>query len=106
MLTISTRERLRLAPARNAAELAAKPNFAAIHRRCAAMVASYANSIHVLVTDMQPDSEALVRGTERLRAAQDAVAATVGHWDEDDNGSVVDEQEAEIIFDEIDDIYR
>jgi len=95
MLSISTREPLVLVGTRNTAEITSRPDFITIRRRCDAMVAGYANSIHVLVSDMQPDRDALVRGAERLRAVQNVMIG---------DGTV--DEETEIIFDEIDDIYR
>ena len=107
MLSVSTREPLVLIGARNAAELASRPDFVAVRQRCDAMVAGYANSIHVLVADMQPDFAALARGAERLRVVQSSMNS-LDREDFDDGvryGSTVDD-EIEIIFDEVDDIYR
>ena len=109
MLTISTSEPLYLVGARNAADLETRPDFRALRQRSDAMVAGYANSIHVLVPEMQPDVESLTRSTDQLRVI-DGDTTTEGSMvrgrDRYAETGSIDRNEIETIFEEIDDIYR
>lgn len=99
MITVSTREQLVLATARNDDVVRHSAPFTAVEKRCSGLIRAYMNSIHVLVAT--PDADLLSRGTQQLRETQQARFNGL-HSDGD---SVIDE-DTQLTYDEIDDIYR
>lgn len=92
MVTVSTREPLVLAPARNWEGLRKSSEFELCRARCETSIKSYQNSVHILVD--QPDPPAISKGKLWLK---NATASKSGSNDD---------EEERLLFEEIEDIYR
>lgn len=92
MVTVSTREPLILAPARNWEALRQSSEFELCRARCETSIKSYLNSVHILVD--QPDPPAISKGKPWLR---NETASKSGPNDA---------EEERLLFEEIEDIYR
>ena len=100
MVPISTREPLRLVAATNMAALAATDECARYAAYCSAMVDSYLDSIHVLVTP--PDAVLIARGRHELQLSQERQIALGRQPD----AEIIAKEEEDVLFDEIEDIYH
>ena len=89
MVPISTREPLKLVPALNFTSLQDSEDCQHYHQRCGRMIASYLNSIHVLVNPPEIASVHKVNTTADARKSKPPVSKS----------------EEDILFEEVDDIY-
>ena len=99
MVPISTREPLKLSIATNLTEIKDTDEYRYHLQRCSNMVASYMNSIHVLVNI---PTEALLKSREEIRTQQQQSLETTATVVTTPNNK----REEDILFDEIDDIYQ
>ena len=104
MLTISTREQLTLIGAENIDAIRGSNDFKTINSLCSALVNSYKNTIHVLVAP--PDPDAVARGSEHLRRKQLHHQSNGATPDGGQKTNDVDNEEDDLLFEEIEEIYR
>ncbi|KAK2187077.1 hypothetical protein NP493_178g03064 [Ridgeia piscesae] len=102
MVPISTREFLKVVGATNFSELRDTDECQGYHQRCSKMIDNYLNSIHMLVTNPEPEvaSRGKVEGKREEELHQ--VTAAVSPPME----VVMQKVEEDILFEEIDDIYQ
>ena len=103
MVPISTRESLKVVGATNFVHLMESEECQAYHQRCSKMIDNYLNSIHMLVTN--PEPELVSRGKIDLKKKEEEphqVTASVSP----PSVVVLQKAEEDILFEEIDDIYQ
>lgn len=96
MVPISTREPLKIVPATNFDSIRDLDDSKFYHQRCTKMIASYNNSIHILIN--MPDPQALRLGKQELTRLDEERKKI-------QRATSLPATEENILFDEVDDIY-
>lgn len=100
MVPISTREPLKILAASNLDSIRDLDESKYFHQRCTKMIASYNNSIHVMIS--MPDPQALEKGKRELQQLEKERQKQA----QQNRPSSLPEGEENILFEEVDDIYQ